>query len=77
MDTVRHWLIDIWSYLISLACWVAGISDWLTPARCDALDSYFCVFAHILAICVAVPTLIFITIPKSFRQIKRWRDGEE
>lgn len=58
MEGLKNWWIEIWSGTIGCLCW-------FTPERCQDISARFALIAIVL-------TLIFITIPRVCRQIKRW-----
>jgi len=44
--------------------WIVSFCCWFTPAQCDHL-------AKIIAVLIGTVTLLFITLPKAWKNIKR------
>jgi len=57
MDRLKYWLTDIWSGIVSFFCW-------FTPEHCDRISNILGMFTNFLGVLIALPTLLFITLPK-------------
>lgn len=57
MGGIRHWFIDIWSFVVSGWCW-------FTPNRCHDISTR-------VALIIGILTLVFVTLPKVVEQTKK------
>lgn len=57
MEKIKYWGTDLWCGIVSFFCW-------FTPEHCEQISSILGMLSNFLGTIIAIPTLIFITIPK-------------